>query len=81
MVMRRRWQDLSRSTRVLVVLGGAAEGVAKVVALVDLARRPADEVRGRKALWAIGIVLVNAFGAAPLAYLRYGRRRPGRVGS
>lgn len=76
MAGRRRWQDLSTRTQVLIVLGAGVEGAAKAAALVDLARRPQDQVRGRKALWAWAIVLVNAFGAVPAAYFRYGRRRP-----
>ncbi|MGN6246366.1 MAG: hypothetical protein ACTHQ3_22175 [Motilibacteraceae bacterium] len=75
MATRRGWQELSRPTQVLIVAGAVLEGAAKAVALADLARRPQSQVRGRKALWATGIVLVNAFGAAPLAYFTWGRRR------
>ena len=42
-------------------------------ALVDLVRRPAEQVRGRKAIWAVGL-LVQPFG--PIAYLGWGARRP-----
>jgi hypothetical protein len=76
MAAHRKWQDLSGAAKLLIVAGAAVEGAAKVAALVDLARRPQAQVRGRKALWATVIVLVNAFGAAPAAYFRYGRRRP-----
>lgn len=69
-----RWQDLGPGTRRLVLLGAAVEGVLKVAALVDLARRPAAEVRGSRARWAAAIVLVNAVGLVPLAYFRRGRR-------
>jgi hypothetical protein len=51
----------------------AFEGVLKAVALVDLRRRPANQVRGSKARWATAVVLVNSVGAVPLAYLLYGR--------
>lgn len=37
----------------------------------DIHRRPADQVRGRKALWRV-ICLLNTVG--PLAYFRWGRR-------
>ncbi|MGN6333847.1 MAG: hypothetical protein ACTHOD_19705 [Motilibacteraceae bacterium] len=76
MAAHRRWQEFSRTTKVLIVSGAVVEGAAKVAALVDLSRRPQEQVRGRKALWAAAIVLVNAFGAAPAAYVRFGRRRP-----
>jgi hypothetical protein len=37
----------------------------------DIQRRPADQVRGNKALWRL--VCLNALGAA--SYFRWGRRR------
>jgi hypothetical protein len=46
-----------------------------VAALVDLARRPATEVRGPKWVWATVLPLVNAAGGVPLAYFLFGRRR------
>jgi hypothetical protein len=52
----------------------ALEGAVKVAALVDLARRPASQVRGSKAAWATAITLVNSAGAVPLAYFLRGRR-------
>ena len=42
-------------------------------ALVDLAMRPAAEVRGRKAVWALA-VFVQPVG--PIAYLAWGRHAP-----
>jgi hypothetical protein len=75
---KKRWSELSEQTRRWIVVGTVVEGVLKLVALVDLARRPAAGVRGSKSLWGIAIVLVNAFGAVPLAYLFRGRRVAGR---
>jgi hypothetical protein len=74
-VAKKRWSDLSPRTRRLVLIGGASEGLLKTAALVDLARRPSDEVRGSKRLWAVAIVLINSVGAVPLAYFAYGRKR------
>ena len=51
--------------------GAAVELMLTTVALVDLARRPRDEVRGPKALWALGC-FVQPVG--PVAYLALGRR-------
>lgn len=73
---RMRWSDLSPRSRRLIMIGGAFEGALKAAALVDLVRRPAEEVRGSKGLWAAVIVLVNSVGAVPVAYFVYGRRRP-----
>jgi len=75
----KRWSELSEQTRRWIVVGAVVEGVLKLVALVDLARRPAAGVRGSKAMWGIAIALVNAFGAVPLAYLFRGRRDAGRT--
>jgi len=72
----KRWADLSPNTRRFVVIAGAVEGVLKAAALADLARRPAEEVRGSKARWAVAIVLINSVGAVPLTYFAYGRRKP-----
>ena len=71
---RRRWSDLSERSRRWIVAGAVVEGCLKIAALVDLRRRPASGVRGRKAVWAVALVLVNSVGALPLAYFRFGRR-------
>ena len=63
---------MSTTQRAAIVAGAAVEVVLTTVALVDLARRPAAQVRGRKALWALGC-FVQPVG--PVAYLTVGRRR------
>lgn len=68
----RRWSDLSTQQRTAIVVVGAVEVVLTTVALVDLARRPRELVRGPKALWALGS-FVQPVG--PIAYLALGRRR------
>jgi hypothetical protein len=72
---RRSWSELDRRTRRLILLAAGVEGALKVAALVDLARRPAAQVRGPKLAWAAGIVLVDSVGGAPLGYFALGRRR------
>ena len=72
---RKRWSDLSPRTRRLIVIVGAYEALLKLAALVDLARRPASEVRGPKRRWAIAIALINSLGLVPLSYFVAGRRR------
>ena len=71
---KRRWADLSRRQRRLLVVGAAVEGMLKVAALRDLRHRPPAEIRGPKALWGTGLVLVNSVGAVPIAYFLLGRR-------
>jgi hypothetical protein len=73
-VAKKRWQDLSPKVRGFILIGGAVEAVLKVAALVDLARRPAEEVRGSKLRWAAAIIVINAAGAVPAAYFVRGRR-------
>lgn len=72
---RKRWNELDTQTRRLIVAGALFEGTLKVAALIDLARRPASEVRGSKARWAAAIVLINSVGAVPIAYFLRGRRK------
>lgn len=75
-VVRTKWNELSTRTRRLIIVAGALESALKVAALVDLARRPAAEVRGSKVRWAAAVTLINSVGAVPIAYFTYGRRRP-----
>jgi hypothetical protein len=69
------WNELSSRSRRLILAGGVFEGMLKLAALIDLARRPASEVRGSKLRWALAVTLINSVGAAPIAYFAYGRRR------
>ncbi|MGY1619048.1 hypothetical protein ACI797_20085 [Geodermatophilus sp. SYSU D00691] len=71
----RRWSELDQRTRRLILLGGAVEWGLKIIALADLRRRPAAEIRGRKWIWATAVSVVGSLGAVPLAYLLVGRRR------
>lgn len=67
----RRWQDLRRPEKVLIVVLGAAELVLTAVAARDLATRDAAQVRGPKALWG-PVLAVQPLGS--IAYLVLGRR-------
>lgn len=69
---RRRWQDLSESQRRMVVVGAVVQIGLEMVALRDLRRRPADQVRGPKWVW-VPAMSVNFVG--PIAYFLVGRRR------
>ena len=73
MARRRRWSELSGGQRVAIVALASVELALTATALVDLARRPADQVRGPKALWALGC-FVQPVG--PVAYLAIGRSTP-----
>ena len=69
---RRRWRDLSsRQQAALLTLASVQLSLA-ATAWTDLARRPAGEVNGSKARWAL-LIAINFVG--PVAYFRWGRRR------
>ena len=70
----RRWDDLTERNRRLLIAAAAIDGALKAAALADLKRRPPSEVRGPKRAWAAGVVAVNSFGLAPIAYFLFGRR-------
>lgn len=74
-----RWSDLSVRSRRLILIGGGLEGILKIAALVDLKRRPAEEIRGSKRGWVTAVVLVNSVGAVPVAYFVLGRRKPSGI--
>jgi hypothetical protein len=75
LVAKKKWNELSPQTRRLVIAGGVFDGVLKFAALIDLVRRPASEVRGSKARWALAVTLINSVGAVPVTYFACGRRR------
>ena len=72
---KKRWSELSPRQQQAVILGAIAELVMTTVAVVDLARRPARQLRGSKRIWLASFV-VQPFG--PILYLLVGRRRPTR---
>jgi len=69
---RRKWSELSPRARGFTVVAAVVEACLKAVMLVDLRRRPADQIRGPKWLWTL-LALVNFFG--PVSYFIIGRKR------
>jgi hypothetical protein len=74
-VARKRWNELDPRIRRLIVISGSFEGLLKIAALIDLARRDSSDVRGSRTRWAAAIALINSVGAVPILYFRYGRHR------
>jgi hypothetical protein len=70
----RQWSDLSERTRRLLIAAAVADGALRVAALVDIKRRSASQIRGRKRLWAAAVALINSAGALPISYFVFGRR-------
>ena len=69
---KKRWSDLSVGEKTAVLVAASVQLSLAATAWVDLARRPADLVRGPKPAWALAIA-VNVVG--PIAYFTVGRRR------
>lgn len=80
MADRRRWSDLSEGSRRLIIVTAVAESILKGAAIIDIKRRPADQIRGPKWLWVPVIALVNSAGVVPVSYFLFGRRRPEQPG-
>jgi hypothetical protein len=72
---RRWWSDLSQRTRMLLITVAVADGALKVAALIDIQRRPASQIRGRKGVWAAAVILINSAGVVPVSYFVFGQRR------
>jgi hypothetical protein len=70
-VARKRWNDLSEAQKASTVAAAAVQIALAAAAWTDLARRPAERVRGPKAAWAVAIA-VNFIG--PMSYFAFGRQ-------
>ena len=68
----KKWQDLSSRQQTAILVAASVELALTATALVDLARRPREQVRGPKPLWLLGC-FVQPVG--PIAYLAIGVRR------
>jgi len=76
MAAKRQWSDLSEGNRRLIMTVAVVEGILKIAALIDIKRRPASQIRGRKWLWAALVAIGNSAGVIPLSYFFFGRRQP-----
>ena len=72
---KQRWQGLTPAQRTATMAVAAVDLGLRIWALADLARRPAEQVRGPKQAWAFGLSVVSSAGVLPLTYLIAGRRR------
>lgn len=69
---RKEWKDLSSAQKRGIVLGGTVQIGLLLAALLDIYRRPREEIRGSKKLWTLA-AFVNFVG--PLSYFLFGRRQ------
>ena len=66
------WKDLNPTEKRGIVVGGTVEVSLLLAALLDIYRRPKEQIRGNKLLWTL-VSFVNFVG--PLSYFLFGRRR------
>lgn len=70
----KHWSDLSPGTRRAISIGAAVDVSLRAVAIIDLIKRPQEQIKGSKALWAVALVVVNSVGLVPTAYLTWARK-------
>ena len=58
----------------LIVAAGVVEVVLLAATLIDIKRRPADQIRGSKRMWT-AVAFVSIVG--PISYFTFGRRQRG----
>ena len=72
MAAKKKWSDYSKRSRGLIVAAGVVEVALLVAALIDIRRRPADQIDGSKRMWT-ALAFIDI--AGPIAYFIFGRRR------
>ena len=71
-MQRKTWRDLGDRQKMAVLVAGSVQISLLLTALLDIYRRPAQEIRGSKRMWA-AVSLVNFVG--PISYFAFGRRK------
>jgi hypothetical protein len=67
----KRWSELSQGQQRAILAAAGVQVLLAAAALLDLRRRPGEQIRGSKKLWTAA-AFVNFVG--PLAYFAFGRR-------
>lgn len=70
---RKSWKELSPMARFGTIVAATVQLTLLVAAQRDISRRPAEEIRGSKALWRLA-TFVNFVG--PATYFTVGVKRP-----
>lgn len=72
MTGKQRFRDLPAGRQRLIAAAAVMQFSLLAAALIDIWRRPADQIRGPKRLWA-GLSFLNFVG--PVSYFVFGRRK------
>ncbi len=75
MADRKQWSDLSGRTRRVLITAGVADAILRVTALIDIKRRSASQIRGKRWIWATAVAVISSAGIVPSSYFAFGRRR------
>ncbi|MDO5677031.1 MAG: hypothetical protein Q4G35_05935 [Propionibacteriaceae bacterium] len=71
---KKKMQDLPGWVKALLGVFGALDVVLRVLAVMDAAKRPDDELNGPKKVWLPALSVVSSFGLLPAVYFLLGRR-------
>jgi hypothetical protein len=74
MAPNKKWSDLTAREKAPFVVRGIVQFALLAAALVDIHRRPAEEINGSKWLWR-AVAFANFMGIGPIAYFLFGRKR------
>ena len=75
MSKRKQWKDFSPAAKAGAMLAGIIQFSLLASALVDIRRRPGEQVRGPKWVWVL-VAFINFVG--PISYFLFGRKRAAR---
>jgi hypothetical protein len=68
----KRWEDLTPQQKTRGITMGIIQLMLLIAALVDIRRRPAERINGKKWVWAL-VSMINFIG--PVVYFVFGRKR------
>ncbi|MCA0293996.1 MAG: DUF5652 family protein [Actinobacteria bacterium] len=74
MAKHKRWDELSPLAKVAIVKLAVIDIGMRTWALVDVAHRRPDRIKGSKTGWVVALTLVNSAGVLPAAYLLLARK-------
>lgn len=72
MIPKKRWSELTPAQQAVIAVVGLVQLLLLAAALVDLRRRPAEQINGNKKLWTL-VAFINFVG--PMAYFVFGRKK------